>query len=61
MVRDKMILMWANPFRGPLEGVGPENRDFLGPENAKDMPSVIKKINIVQLTSACSTCQREKV
>ncbi len=27
-----MILMGANPIRGPLEGVGPENRDFLGPE-----------------------------
>ncbi len=23
-----IILMRANPFRGPLEGVGPENRDF---------------------------------
>ncbi len=34
MMRDKMILIWANPFRGPLEGVGPENRDVLGPENA---------------------------
>jgi hypothetical protein len=26
-----MILMRANPFRGPLEGVGPENRDFFWP------------------------------
>ncbi len=24
--------MRANPFRGPLEGVGPENRDFFGPK-----------------------------
>ncbi len=32
MARDAMILMLANPFRGPLEGVGPDNRDFLGPE-----------------------------
>jgi hypothetical protein len=23
-----MTLMRLNPFRGPLEGVGPENRDF---------------------------------
>jgi hypothetical protein len=30
-----MILLGANPFRGPLERVGPENRDFLGP----DMPT----------------------
>ncbi len=29
-----MILMRANPFRGPLEGAGPKNRDFLGPEMA---------------------------
>ncbi len=28
------ILMAANPLQGPLEGVGPENRDFLGPEMA---------------------------
>jgi hypothetical protein len=31
MVRGVMILMWENPFRGPLEGVGPEYRDFFGP------------------------------
>ncbi len=29
-----MILMRAVPFRGQLEGVGRENRDFLGPEMA---------------------------
>ncbi len=28
MARDLMIL--KNSFRGPVEGVGPENRDFLG-------------------------------
>ncbi len=28
MARDVMILMWANPLQGPLEGVGLENRDF---------------------------------
>jgi hypothetical protein len=33
MGRDVMILMQANPFQGPLEGVGPENRDFFGPLN----------------------------
>ncbi len=25
-----MILMRADPFRVPLEGVGPENQDFFG-------------------------------
>jgi hypothetical protein len=29
-----MILKRANPFRGPLEGVGPE--PFLGPENGNE-------------------------
>ncbi len=29
-----MVLMGANPFRGPLEGVGPENETLLGPEMA---------------------------
>ncbi len=27
-----MILMRENAFRGPLEGMGPENQVFLGPE-----------------------------
>jgi hypothetical protein len=31
MARDVMILMRENPYRGPLEGVGPENQDFFGP------------------------------
>jgi hypothetical protein len=31
MAREVMIFMRANTFRWPLEGVGPENRDFLGP------------------------------
>jgi hypothetical protein len=26
--RDVLIFMQANPFRGPLEGVGPENQDL---------------------------------
>jgi hypothetical protein len=29
-----MILIEANPFRGPLEGVSAESRDFLGPEDS---------------------------
>jgi hypothetical protein len=31
MARDIMIWMRENRFRGPLEGVGPENRYFFGP------------------------------
>jgi hypothetical protein len=30
-----MIFMRANPLLGPLEGVGPENIDFLGPNITK--------------------------
>jgi hypothetical protein len=30
MARDVMLLMVTNPFREPLEGVGPEDRDFFG-------------------------------
>ncbi len=36
-----MILMRENPFRGPLEGVGPENRDFFGPEMATSEASAV--------------------
>jgi hypothetical protein len=36
-----MILMRANPFRGPEEGVGPENRDFFGPLNGTSEASAI--------------------
>ena len=41
LMRDIMILMRENPFRGPLEGVSPENRDFLGPEMAMSEASAI--------------------
>jgi hypothetical protein len=41
MKRDVMILMQAIPFRGPLEGVGLENRDFFGPEMALSETSAI--------------------
>ena len=27
-------MLRANPLQGPLEGVGPESRDFMGPEIA---------------------------
>ncbi len=36
-----MILMWESPFWGPLEGVSPENRDFLGPETVTSEVSAI--------------------
>ncbi len=38
---DIIILMWANPFPGPLEKVGPENQKFLGPEMATSEVSAI--------------------
>ena len=38
---DIIILMWANQFRGPLEKVGPENREFFGPEMATSEASAI--------------------
>jgi hypothetical protein len=44
-----MILMWANRLQGPLEGVGPENREFSGPEMATSKASPIsgpKKVEI---------------
>ena len=31
MVRDIVSLRRWNPFRGGVEGVGPESRDFFGP------------------------------
>jgi hypothetical protein len=36
-----MSLMRENPFRGSLEGVGPENRDFFDPEMATREASAI--------------------
>jgi hypothetical protein len=32
MARYVMVLRGATSLRGALEGLGPENRDFLGPE-----------------------------
>jgi hypothetical protein len=29
-----LLLDWANPLQGPLEGMGPENRYFLSPKMA---------------------------
>jgi hypothetical protein len=39
---DLMILMVANPFRGPLEERGLEDRDFFGPEIAMRKASEIR-------------------
>jgi hypothetical protein len=36
-----MVLMRATSLRGALEGVGPENQDFLGPEMATSAASAI--------------------
>ncbi len=35
MARYVMVFRGATSLRGALEGVGPENRDFLGPEMAR--------------------------
>jgi hypothetical protein len=34
-------LMRTNPLQGPLEGLGPENQDFYGPEMATYEVSII--------------------
>ncbi len=46
MARYVMVLRGATSLRGALEGVGPENRDFLGPEmaRAKRVPFRPKKV-----------------
>ncbi len=36
MTLDLMIFMGASPLLGPLEGVDPENLDFLGPNGTCD-------------------------
>ncbi len=36
-----MVLRRATSLRGALEGLGPENRDFLGPEMAASEASAI--------------------
>jgi hypothetical protein len=38
--------MGANPLQGLLEGVGPENRDFFGPEMASGKTHVHKITNL---------------
>jgi hypothetical protein len=46
MARYVQVLSRATSLRGALEGVGPENRDFLGPEmgRAKRVPFGPKKV-----------------
>ncbi len=36
MARERKILVRANPFRGPMEGVSSENRDIFGPWNGNE-------------------------
>jgi hypothetical protein len=45
-----MILMGENPIRGPLEGVGPENQDFFGPEMDMSDASAISGLKEVKLS-----------
>ena len=37
----RMFVMGPNPFQGPLEEVGPKNRDFFGPLNGTSVASAI--------------------
>jgi hypothetical protein len=46
IARELMILMGANPFRGQLEIVGPENRYFFGPEMATSEARAIWTQNV---------------
>jgi hypothetical protein len=48
MARYIMVLRGATSLQRPLEGVGPENRAFLGPEmaRAKRVPFGPKKVEI---------------
>jgi len=43
-ILDETILTGENPFRGPLEEVGPENQYVLGPEMATSEGSDISDI-----------------
>jgi hypothetical protein len=47
-----MILMGANPFRVPLEGVSPENHDFLGPEIGRSECGVSREMMEVEYAIA---------
>jgi hypothetical protein len=46
----RMILMRANPYRGPLEGVDPENRDFFGPRELPDQNHTVRFKRIIVQT-----------
>jgi hypothetical protein len=37
----------ANPLRGPLEGVGPNNRKFFGPTSSNDSRNGFVRIKII--------------
>ncbi len=45
-----MILMRENQFRGPLKGLGPENRDYFGPEMATSAASAVR----AQIEKVCN-------
>jgi hypothetical protein len=49
MARYVMVLRSATSLRGALERVGPENRDFWGPEmaRAKRVPFGLKKVVLI--------------
>ncbi len=49
MARDVMILMRANPFRGPLGWGGPKVETFLGPEMTTSEASAIWALKCRQI------------
>jgi hypothetical protein len=49
-----MVLMRVKTFRGPLDGVGPENRDFFGPF----MPLKWQRAKQVHAICVCSQFSR---
>ncbi len=53
MARYVMVLMRADPLQGGLKGVGPGNRDFLGPEMATREASAIWAQKSRTLGKAC--------
>jgi hypothetical protein len=48
---ERYVMVFRFSLRGALEGVGPENRDFLGPEMATSEASAISTLPDGQLTS----------
>ncbi len=63
MARDIMILMWANSFQGPLEGVGPEKQDFFGAQMAHASLEIFRAppSNVVATLRRCTQRKRYRM